>query len=211
MKITKTHSSTNNNDEVTRGKGHLFIVSAPSGAGKTTLCQAVLDRFQDILYSVSHTTRKPRIKEKMGVDYHFITKEEFIKGIENGKWAEWAQVHGNFYGTSAEFINKGLSTGRDILIDIDVQGTMQILKNYADAVTFFVMPPSLEILKKRLESRGTEDADAIAKRIQTGKEEMAQKSVYRHVIVNDSLSEAISELVSIIENYRSGRNTSNLM
>jgi len=147
----------------------------------------------------------------MGVDYHFITKEEFIKGIENGKWAEWAQVHGNFYGTSAEFINKGLSTGRDILIDIDVQGTMQILKKYADAVTFFIMPPSLEVLKKRLESRGTEDADAVTKRIQTGKEEMAQKSVYLHAIVNDSLSEAISELVSIIENYRSGRNTSNLM
>ena len=188
--------------EVPRRKGHLFIVSAPSGAGKTTLCQAVLDRFQDILYSVSYTTRKPRIKEKMGIDYYFITKEDFIKGIENGKWAEWAQVHGNFYGTSAEFINKGLSTGRDILIDIDVQGTMQILKKYADAVTFFIMPPSLEVLKKRLESRGTEDADAIAKRIQTGKEEMAQKSVYLHVIVNDSLPEAISELVSIIENYR---------
>ena len=188
--------------EVPRRKGHLFIVSAPSGAGKTTLCQAVLDRFQDILYSVSYTTRKPRINEKMGVDYHFITKEEFIKGIENGKWAEWAQVHGNFYGTSVEFINKGLSTGRDILVDIDVQGTMQILKKYAGAVTFFIMPPSLEVLKKRLESRGTEDADSIAKRIQTGKEEMVQKSVYLHVIVNDSLSEAISELVSIIENYR---------
>lgn len=188
--------------EVPRRKGHLFIVSAPSGAGKTTLCKAVLDRFQDILYSVSYTTRKPRINEKMGVDYHFITKEEFIKGIENGKWAEWAQVHGNFYGTSVEFINKGLSTGRDILVDIDVQGTMQILKKYAGAVTFFIMPPSLEVLKKRLESRGTEDADSIAKRIQTGKEEMVQKSVYLHVIVNDSLSEAISELVSIIENYR---------
>ena len=202
-------NGTSHRSKVTRRKGHLFIVSAPSGAGKTTLCKAVLDRFQDILYSVSYTTRQPRINEMTGVDYHFITKKEFIKGIENDKWAEWAQVHGNFYGTSAEFINNGLSSGRDILIDIDVQGTKQILKKYADAVTFFIMPPSPAVLKKRLESRGTESADAIAKRIQTGKAEMAEKNVYRHVIVNDRLSEAISELVSIIENYRSGRNTSN--
>jgi len=184
-------------------RGSLFIISAPSGAGKTTLTKAVLDRFVDILYSVSHTTRELRSGEQDGVDYYFIAKNNFKKSINNGKWAEWAEVHGNYYGTSAEFIDKNLAAGRDTLLDIDVQGTIQLLKRYPDSITIFIMPPSFEILKERLESRGTDSKAAIEKRLENAQKEMARKDLYRHVIVNDQLPDAVAELISIIEKYRS--------
>lgn len=206
MKVSKIHSLTENEKPAAQHRGHLFIVSAPSGGGKTTLCKAILNRYQDMLYSVSYTTRAPRPGEVNGVDYYFISKEKFIKDIENDKWAEWAQVHGNFYGTPAEFFNKSLSEGRDVLLDIDIQGTIQILDRYADTITFFILPPSLEILKKRLESRGTDSADTISARLISAKEEISKKNLYRHVIVNDQLSSAVSELLSIIAKYRSGNN-----
>lgn len=183
-------------------QGQLFILSAPSGAGKTTLARAVLKRFDDICYSVSFTTRTPRNTEQNGVDYHFITKKEFKKNIDNGFWAEWAMVHENYYGTSAEFIDHGLSSGRDVLLDIDVQGTVQILEHYPDSATIFIMPPTLKALKERLEMRGTENRAAIEKRLINAKEEMAQKDRYRHVIVNDHLPEAVEKLTAIIEQYR---------
>ena len=207
MKVSKIHPLTENEKPAPQHRGHLFIVSAPSGAGKTTLCKAILNRYQDMLYSVSYTTRAPRPGEVNGVDYDFISKEKFIKDIENDKWAEWAQVHGNFYGTPAEFLNKSLSEGRDVLLDIDIQGTIQILDRYADTITFFILPPSLEILKKRLESRGTDSADTISARLVSAKEEISKKNLYHHVIVNDQLSSAVSELLSIIANYRAGNNS----
>ncbi|MBW1835657.1 MAG: guanylate kinase [Deltaproteobacteria bacterium] len=206
MKVSKIHALTENEKPAAQHRGHLFIVSAPSGGGKTTLCKAILNRYQDMLYSVSYTTRAPRPGEVNGVDYDFISKEKFIKDIENDKWAEWAQVHGNFYGTPAEFLNKSLSEGRDVLLDIDIQGTIQILDRYTDTITFFILPPSLEILKKRLESRGTDSADTISARLISAKEEISKKNLYRHVIVNDQLSSAVSELLSIIAKYRSGNN-----
>lgn len=206
MKVSKIHSLTENEKPATQHRGHLFIVSAPSGAGKTTLCKAILNRYRDMLYSVSYTTRAPRPGEVNGVDYYFISKEKFIKDIENDKWAEWAQVHGNFYGTPAEFLNKSLSEGKDVLLDIDIQGTIQALDRYADTITFFILPPSLEILKKRLESRGTDSADTISVRLVSAKEEISKKNLYRHVIINDQLSSAVSELLSIIAKYRAGNN-----
>ena len=124
---------------------HLFIIAAPSGGGKTTLCHEVLKRFPDMLYSVSYTTRPLRSGEKEGVAYHFVTTRDFEKGIAAGKWAEWAVVHGNYYGTSADFLDRGLANGRDILLDIDVQGTRQILERYPDCIAIFLMPPSLEV------------------------------------------------------------------
>lgn len=190
-----------NSKEMTGGRGHLFIISAPSGAGKTTLAKAVLGRLSDLLYSVSYTTRKPRAGEIDGIDYHFISKQDFKKGIKENRWAEWAEVYGNYYGTSGDFINKGLSSGRDILLDIDVQGTIQILNHYPDSVTIFILPPSMDILKKRIEMRGTESNMVIKTRLLSAKKEIAQKHLYRHVIVNDTLSEAIEELVAIIEEY----------
>ena len=181
----------------------LFVISAPSGAGKSTLCRAVLDRFPDLVYSVSSTTRSPRSGEQNGKDYHFITKDEFEKGIARGRWAEWAEVHDHYYGTSADFLNGELSGGRDILLDIDIQGTRKILQRYPDAVTIFIMPPSLETLKSRLQSRGTDSPEAIAVRLQNAAVEMAQKDLYRHIIINDRLTDAVGELIVIFEKYRS--------
>ena len=182
-------------------KGHIFIISAPSGAGKTTIVRAVLDRFTDMLYSISYTTRKPRNGEQDGVDYNFISREDFIKRIDGGEWAEWAEVHGNHYGTSAEFLDNGLSSGHDILLDIDVQGTIQILERYPDSITIFIMPPSLETLGKRLELRGTDSKADIARRLVNAEKEIKKKDLYRHIVVNDQLSEAIEKLISIIEKY----------
>jgi len=184
-------------------RGILFIISAPSGAGKSTLCRAVLDRFTDLVYSVSYTTRSPRSGEQKGVDYHFIVKDEFEKGIASGRWAEWAEVHDHYYGTSADFLDGELSIGRDILLDIDIQGTRQILQRYPDGVTIFIMPPSLETLKSRLQSRGTDSPEVIAVRLQNAREEMAQKNLYRHIITNDRLTDAVAELIAIFEKYRS--------
>jgi guanylate kinase len=188
--------------EMKPNRGHLFIISAPSGAGKTTLVKAVLQQFRDVLYSISYTTRKPRADEQDGIDYHFISKQDFKKGINKGRWAEWAEVYGNYYGTSAEFIEKSLSSGCDILLDIDVQGTLQILKHYPDSVTIFILPPSMNALRKRLEMRGSDSQAVIEKRLFNAKKEMAQKKMYRHIIVNDILSEAIKELSAIFKKYR---------
>ena len=127
---------------VSKNPGHLFIISAPSGAGKSTLCRAMRDHFPDLLYSISYTTRSPRKGERNGVDYHFILPDDFEKGISRHRWAEWAEVHGNYYGTSAEFLDNELSAGRDILLEIDVQGTRQILQRYPDGITIFILPPS---------------------------------------------------------------------
>jgi len=183
--------------------GLLFIISAPSGAGKSTLCRAVRERFADLVYSISYTTRPPRGGEQNGVDYHFIAKDEFEKGIASGRWAEWAEVHDHYYGTSAEFLDGELSVGRDILLDIDIQGTRQILQRYPDGVTIFILPPSLEVLKSRLHFRDTDSPEVIAVRLKNAREEIAQKDFYRHIITNDRLAVAVTELITLIEKYRS--------
>ena len=183
--------------------GLLFIISAPSGAGKSTLCRAVRERFADLVYSISYTTRPPRGGEQNGVDYHFIAKGEFEKGIASGRWAEWAEVHDHYYGTSAEFLDRELSVGRDILLDIDIQGTRQILQRYPDGVTIFILPPSLEVLKSRLHFRDTDSPEVIAVRLKNAQEEIAQKDFYRHIITNDRLAVAVAELITLIEKYRS--------
>ena len=185
--------------------GRLFVLSAPSGAGKSTLCHALRTRYPDLKYSISTTTRRPRPQERQGVDYHFISTDEFERGIQAGRWAEWAEVHGNYYGTSADFLDRELAAGNDILMDIDVQGTMQILKRYPDCITIFIMPPSLESLRKRLHQRGTENERAVGKRMKTAEKEIAQKDRYRHVVVNDELSAAIDELGSLMATYRTPR------
>ena len=179
-------------------RGRLFILSAPSGAGKTTLCQALRERFPDLKYSVSSTTRPPRKGECDGVDYFFVTREDFCNRLEKGGWAEWAEVYGNFYGTSAAFLDRALAAGEDVLLDIDVQGTRQILRMYPDCVTIFIMPPSLEALRQRLEKRGTDSPEVIAKRLVSAREEMAQKGLYRYVVVNDHLPDTLAELTRLV-------------
>jgi guanylate kinase len=188
-----------------RSTGRLFIVSAPSGAGKSTLCRAVRQRLPDLRYSVSHTTRSPRGEEKNGVDYYFITQTEFRKGISTDKWAEWAIVHGNYYGTSAEFIDRSLGEGCDVLLDIDVQGMEQILKRYPDSVTIFIMPPSLAVLQQRLQDRGTDSAASISERLDNAAAEIRRRQRYRHIVVNDRLEEAVEKLTAIIAAGRTGR------
>jgi guanylate kinase len=190
-------------------KGRLFIISAPSGAGKTTLGKAILKRFPEMLYSISHTTRPPRTDEENGVDYFFISKDEFKKNIKDGKWLEWAKVHDNYYGTSLEFIDRNLSEGRNILLDIDVSGARQVLSHLPHSVAIFILPPSFETLRERLESRGTESPETIAKRLKNAEVEIAQKHLYQHHVINDSLNEAIERLSLIIKShmFRNGKDT----
>jgi guanylate kinase len=180
----------------------VFILSAPSGAGKTTLRRAVLARLPALSYSVSCTTRPPRAGEVDGRDYVFLSAGEFEEGIRSGRWAEWARVHGNYYGTSAEVLARALAEGRDILLDIDVQGARQILRRFPQSVTIFILPPSLEILEARLRSRGTDRPEEIALRLRNARAEMDQKDNYRHVIVNDDLPTAVQELLAVIGSYR---------
>lgn len=186
--------------------GRRYILSAPSGAGKTTLCRAILDRFPDLRYSVSHTTRPPRPGEKDGVDYFFISTDVFQERLRNNRWAEWARVHDNFYGTSADFLEAQAAAGRDVLLDIDVQGAKQILARYPErTVAIFIMPPSLAVLKARLTGRSADSPEQIEKRLRNATDEMAQKEMYHHVIVNDRLTEAIDALAFLIDAYRSGK------
>ena len=186
----------------TSGAGRLFVVSAPSGAGKTTLCSAVRRHFGDLAYSVSYTTRSPRAGEQHGKDYFFITRQAFEAGIAQNRWAEWARVHGNLYGTSAQWIDETLATGKDILLDIDVQGARQMLARFPHAITIFICPPSMAALEARLAGRGTDDAATRALRLANAKEEMAQQDLYRHVVVNDDLERATRELIDLLTHYR---------
>jgi len=184
--------------------GHLFIVSAPSGAGKTTLCNAVRRQLGDLAYSVSYTTRPSRQGERNCVDYHFISEAEFQRGISQGRWAEWARVHGNYYGSSAKWIEQTLSAGRDILMEIDLQGAHQMVQRFPQAVTIFIMPPSLEELEKRLRGRGTESQQTIDLRLRNAQEEIARHGICRHVLLNDDIEKATQDLVALIDTYRKG-------
>lgn len=182
--------------------GRLFVVSAPSGAGKTTLCRALRRHFGDLAYSVSYTTRAPRQGEQHGRDYFFISREEFERGIAEGRWAEWARVHGNLYGTSARWIAETLAQGRDILMDIDVQGARQIVQRFPDAVTIFIRPPALAVLEQRLRGRGSDDEAAIAVRLANARAEMEGQADYRHVLINETLETAVGELIDLVARYR---------
>ena len=180
-------------------KGTLFVISAPSGAGKTTLIGQVLKQFPQLSYSISHTTRKPRKGETHGRDYFFIDEKEFQTLILQDQWIEWAQVHGNFYGTSKAFVTQKLAAGENILLDIDVQGARQIMNSELGLVSIFILPPSMEVLLQRLESRGTDSPSVISRRMENARWEMDQQGAYDHVIVNDDIDQAVADLCSILE------------
>lgn len=185
---------------MTGGKtGKLLVISAPSGAGKTTLVKRLLARMPGLYYSVSLTTRGPRPGESEGVDYHFVSREEFQEKIAAGHLAEWAEVHGNFYGTDATLLRAAMDRGRSVILDIDVKGARQIKERFPDAATLFIAPPSMEELKRRLVRRGTDDPATIRKRLTNAEWEMAQQGEYQRVIVNDDLDAATEELVKAVK------------
>ena len=185
-----------------RRHGRLFIISAPSGAGKSTLCAALRNRFTDLGYSISFTTRQPRGKETDGREYHFISESEFRRSIENGGWAEWAQVHGNYYGTSAEALERMLATGRDVLLDIDVQGADQLFRKFPESVGIFIMPPDMETLRERLTGRNTDSPEVIERRLEDARDEIAEKEPLKDIIVNEELSKPEVELLAIVDRFR---------
>lgn len=155
--------------------------------------------------SISHTTRKPRKGEQDGVDYYFISEEKFREGIANNRWVEWARVHDNYYGTSADFIENTIAAGIDVLLDIDVQGAQQLFQRYPDSIGIFILPPSMEELRRRIEFRGGDAPQVVESRLTAAKAEMAQKDRYHHIVINDNFQKTLEELIAIIAAYRSMR------
>ena len=179
-------------------KGLLFVVSGPSGAGKGTICKALLNKNDQIKLSVSATTRKPRNGEVHGVNYFFIEKEEFTKMIENGEFLEYAQIYDNFYGTPKAAIIECLEKGQDVILEIEMQGARQIKEVYPEGVFIFVLPPSLEELKSRIVGRGTETQEEIEKRFSCAFEEINQIVNYDYFIVNEDIEKSVSDVEAII-------------
>ena len=179
-------------------KGLLLVVSGPSGAGKGTICKALLNKNDQIKLSVSATTRKPRNGEVHGVNYFFIEKEEFTKMIENGEFLEYAQIYDNFYGTPKAAIIECLEKGQDVILEIEMQGARQIKEVYPEGVFIFVLPPSLEELKSRIVGRGTETQEEIEKRFSCAFEDINQIVNYDYFIVNEDIEKSVSDVEAII-------------
>ncbi|MFA7281421.1 MAG: guanylate kinase [Sterolibacterium sp.] len=182
--------------------GTLFIVAAPSGAGKTTLVRELLTRDQHVRLSVSYTTRAPRKGEQNGRDYHFIRVEEFAAMRERGDFLESAEVHGNFYGTSRSWLEQEMAADRDVLLEIDWQGAQQVRKFFPAAVGIFIMPPSLEELQHRLRGRGTDSEEIIARRHLAALTEMRHVKEFDYVIINNELAQAIGDLLAAVHASR---------
>ncbi|MBO8160865.1 MAG: guanylate kinase [Thermosipho sp. (in: Bacteria)] len=188
-------------------KGTLFVVSGPSGVGKTSIINSLINKLDNVVFSVSCTTRAPRPGEVDGVDYFFVSKEKFMKMIENSEFLEWAEVHGNLYGTPKKFVLENIEKGKRIILDIDVQGALQVKKNFDDAVFIFVAPPSYEVLRERLLKRGTEKTEALLKRLENAKWELSKMIEFNYLIVNDDLEKSVLVMKSIIigESYKTTR------
>ncbi|MCB4791097.1 MAG: guanylate kinase [Elusimicrobia bacterium] len=179
-------------------KGHIFVLSAPSGAGKTTLYKGIIKEIPKLKYSISHTTRPKRAGETNGRDYFFASVEKFKKLIKKKEFIEWAKVHDNYYGTSHSFIQKTINSGFDVVLDIDVQGALQMKKAYPGAVLIFIMAPSFKELKKRLVLRKKDSREVIKRRLCNAKKEVRYIKKYDYLIINDKVSQALRDLYSII-------------
>lgn len=184
-----------------------LVLSAPSGAGKSTLVREVRSRVGELGFSVSHTTRSPRAGETDGVDYHFVDRPVFEAMIRGGAFAEWAEVHGNLYGTSLPVLQARLKAGEDVLLDIDVQGALQLAEKIPQAVLVFVLPPSWAELRRRLAGRGLDSAEVVERRLANARGELERALRYDYLVVNDHLDRAADELCSIVraERCRSAR------
>ncbi|MDR1695365.1 MAG: guanylate kinase [Endomicrobium sp.] len=192
-----------------KAKGSIVVVSAPSGAGKTSVCNAVIESDKNTVYSVSYTTRKPREGEKNGSEYFFTNEDKFKKMAKEGKFAEWAKVHGNYYGTPKSFLDKTLRNGKNVLLDIDVQGGLDIKKQYPEACMIFIMTPDLKTLKKRLVSRNKDSKETIKIRLENAEKELKSLNKYEYLVINGNLNEAVDRVKTIIKSldYRIKKGT----
>ncbi|MEA5112774.1 MAG: guanylate kinase [Geobacteraceae bacterium] len=179
-------------------KGIIYIVSAPSGAGKTSLCNELIDIFPDLRHSVSYTTRSPRPGERDGVDYFFVSSAQFDGMVRAGEFAEWAEVHGNHYGTALRTLEENRSRGINLILDIDFQGARQLKSSCSDAVFIFILPPDFTELRRRLEGRNSDASSVIEARLRVAVSEMKESTWYDYVVVNDVFSDALEKLKSII-------------
>ncbi|WP_227767001.1 guanylate kinase [Zhaonella formicivorans] len=178
--------------------GLLIVLSGPSGAGKGTLCQALRAQMPELKYSVSATTRQPRAGEVEGINYYYITKEKFDEMLAQGEFLEWARVYDNYYGTPKKQVMESLERGEDIILEIDIQGAMQIKKQYPKGVFIFIVPPSIRELEKRITGRGTDSEEVIKKRLSCVQQELTYVSEYDYVVVNDEVQTAVEKLKAII-------------
>lgn len=182
--------------------GHLFVISGPSGVGKGTLRDKLFQQIPDLHYSVSVTTRKPRRDEKEGRDYFFVNEETFKQYIKGEKFAEWALVHGEYKGTLSEILKDNLEHGRDLVLEIDVQGALQLKRKFPQGIFIFIAPPSWEKLENRLRGRNTEEEDILQKRLKDAHYELKQIKHYDYLIINNHFEKALEELKSIIISVR---------
>ncbi len=185
-----------------KSKGSLFIVSAPSGAGKTTLCRMLVSSLANLKFSVSYTTRRARPDEMNDRDYTFVSREDFLRMADAGEFIEWAEVHGELYGTSKKRVRELLDEGNDVVLDVDTQGAMQIRERYNEGVYIFILPPSLEALRKRLEKRMTDSREEIGRRLRRAITEIKTFREYDYVIINGVLENALREFEAIIISHR---------
>ena len=179
-------------------RGSLIILSGPSGAGKGTIYNELLKQDDNLRVSVSMTTRSPRDGEKDGVDYHFVTEEKFKEEIDKGSFLEYALVHGNYYGTLKENVEKDLNKGHDVILEIDIQGALKVKENNEDGIFIFIMPPSMRVLRDRLVKRGTESKEKIIDRFKTAYKEINEMSKYNYVVINDEVDMAVKKVQSIM-------------
>jgi guanylate kinase len=187
---------------MTTTPGDLYIISAPSGAGKTSLVKALLQTGIDLSLSISYTSRSARPEEIDGRDYHFIRRDVFEQRLKQDEFLESAEVYGNFYGTSKRWINETIASGRDVLLEIDSQGANQVWKVFPHAVRIFILPPSLEVLEMRLRHRAQDSLEAIGKRLAAARDEISHAAEYDYVIINDRLDKALQDLKCIVQAER---------
>lgn len=183
---------------MSKSKGILIVISGPSGAGKGTICKALLEKRDDLYISVSATTRSPRKGEVDGVNYHFFTKDQFKEGIKNGDFLEYAEVYGNYYGTPKSGVQELLDSGKNVILEIDIQGALKVKETMEDGVFIFILPPSMEELKSRIIGRGSETEESLMTRFKSAYQEINYVSKYNYAVINDTVDAAVNKIEGIL-------------